>query len=154
MTDKNLSPGIFYHGSAVVGIKTLLPYSKAHNTIKNPVVYLTPNETLSLFYIWNRPYKFVTFNENDLGTVVYTEWYDNQFSDLIKGLSGSIYECVDDMCIHPTHIAGVYNSEVPVNVSKETVIDDVFEEIRKRIADGRVILRTYGSLNKEEKKRL
>ena len=142
MTDKSVSPGIFYHGSAVVGIKTLLPYSKAHNTIKNPVVYLTPNETLSLFYIWNRPYKFVTFNENDLGTVVYTEWYDNQFSDLIKGLSGSIYECVDDMCIHPTHIAGVYNSEVPVNVSKETVIDDVFEEIRKRIADGRVILRT------------
>ncbi|MBR6410932.1 MAG: hypothetical protein IKS35_06085 [Clostridia bacterium] len=154
MTDKNVSPGIFYHGSAVVGIKTLLPYSKAHNTIKNPVVYLTPNETLSLFYIWNRPYKFVTFNENDLGTVVYTEWYDNQFSDLIKGLSGSIYECVDDMCIHPTHIAGVYNSEVPVNVSKETVIDDVFEEIRKRIADGRVILRTYGSLNNEEKEKI
>ena len=58
------------------------------------------------------------------------------------------------MCIHPTHIAGVYNSEVPVNVSKETVIDDVFEEIRKRIADGRVILRTYGSLNKEEKEKI
>ena len=130
MTDKNVSPGIFYHGSAVVGIKTLLPYSKAHNTIKNPVVYLTPNETLSLFYIWNRPYKFVTFNENDLGTVVYTEWYDNQFSDLIKGLSGSIYECVDDKCIYSTHIAGVYNSDVPVNVSKETVIDNTVEYFR------------------------
>ena len=154
MTDKNVSPGTFYHGSAVTGIKTLLPYSKAHNTIKTPVVYLTPNETLALFYIWTRPYKFVTFNENDQGTVVYTEWYENQFSDLVKGLSGSIYECVDDTNIYSTHIAGVYNSIVPVNVSKETVIDDVFKEIRKRIADGRVILRSYGSLDKEEKEKI
>jgi hypothetical protein len=154
MTDKNVSPGIFYHGSAVVGIKTLLPYSKAHNTIKNPVVYLTPNETLALFYIWNRPYKFVTFNENDQGTVVYTEWYENQFSDLIKGLSGSVYECAAAPCIRSTHIIGVYNSAVPVTVAKETVIDDVFKEINKRIEDGRVILRTFGSLSREEKEKI
>ena len=154
MTDKSVSPSIYYRGSAVVGIRTLLPYSKAHNTIKNSVIYLTPNETLALFYIWNRPYKFVTFNENDQGTVVYTEWYENQFSDLMKGLSGSVYECVAAPNIRATHIAGVYNSDIPVTVSKETVIDDVYKEINKRIADGRVILRTFGSLDREEKEEI
>jgi len=146
--------GIFYHGSAVMGIKTLMPYSKAHNTIKKPVVYLTPNQTLALFYVWNRSYKFVTFNENEHGTVVYTEWYENQFSDLMKGLRGSIYECEKDSSIYPTHIAGVYNSDIPVNVSKETVVDDVFGEVQKRIGDGRVILRTWGSLDAEEKEKI
>ena len=154
MTDEKTQGKVFYHGSAVKGIQTLLPFSKSHNTIKKPVVYLTPNETLALFYIWDRPYKFVTFEENEKGTVVYTEWYENQFSDLMRGLSGSVYECSDDPRIYATHIAGVYNSEEPVNVIKETVIADVFEEIRKRIADGRVILRSYGSLGADEKEKI
>lgn len=145
---------VFYHGSAVKGIRTLLPFSKSHNTIKKPVVYLTPNETLALFYIWDRPYKFVTFEENEQGSVVYTEWYENQFSDLMRGLSGSIYECEDDPRIYATHIAGVYNSDEPINVCKETVIADVFNEIQKRIADGRVILRTYGLLDAEQKEKI
>lgn len=153
--DEEKSPRkVFYHGSAVKGIRTLMPFSKSHNTIKKPVIYLTPNETLALFYIWNRPYKFVTFNENDNGVVVYTEWYENQFSDLMKGISGSVYECEDDPCIYRTHISGVYNSDVPINVCKETVIGDVFKEIQKRIADGRVILRTYGLLDAEQKEKI
>lgn len=154
MTYEKTPVKVFYHGSAVKGIRTLMPFSKSHNTIKKPVVYLTPNETLALFYIWNRPYKFVTFNENDNGVVVYTEWYENQFSDLMRGLSGSIYECADDPRIYATHIAGVYNSDVPVSVCKEIVIDDVFEEIQKRIADGRVIMRRYGSLRVDEKEKI
>ena len=155
LMNKERSPHkVFYHGSAVKSIRTLMPFSKSHNTIKKPVIYLTPNETLALFYIWNRPYKFVTFNENDSGAVVYTEWYENQFSDLLRGISGSVYECNDDPCIYETHIAGVYNSDVPINICKETVIGNVFEEIQKRIADGRVILRTYGSLTMEEKEKI
>lgn len=150
MTEE-IKPSLFYHGSFVKGIRILQPFSKSHNTIKKPVVYLTPNETLALFYIWNRPYKFVTFTENEQGIVVYTENYENQFSELMSGLSGSIYECLDDPCIYSTHIAGVFNSDIRVAVSKETIIDDVYGEVQKRIADGRVILRTYGSLGAEEK---
>ncbi len=153
--NEEISPRkVFYHGSAVKSIRTLMPFSKSHNTIKKPVVYLTPNETLALFYIWNRPYKFVTFNENESGVIVYTEWYENQFSDLMRGVSGSVYECCDDPYIYETHIPGVYNSDLPVIVYKETVIGNVFEEIQKRIADGRVILRTYGSLEVEEKEKI
>ncbi len=144
---------IFYHGSPVKGIKTLQPFSKSHNTIKKPVVYLTPNETLALFYIWNRAYKYVTFSENESGVVVYTESYENQFKDLYKGVSGSVYECKDDPCIYLTHVAGVYNSEQPVDVCKETVIDDVYEEICKRMGRGKVILKTYASLTPEEKEK-
>ena len=151
---KDTAHKMFYHGSSVKGIQKLMPFSKAHNTIKKPVVYLTPNETLALFYIWSRPYKFVTFNENEHGVVVYTEYYENQFEDLLKGLSGSIYECADDPCIYSTHIEGVYNSEVPLSVCRETVIEDVYMEIKKRIADGRVVLHTYQSLDYKEKERI
>ena len=152
---ENESPQkVFYHGSYVKGIRVLQPFSKSHNTVKKPVVYLTPNETLALFYICNRMYKFVTFSENGQGVVVYTEWYENQFNDLTKGICGSIYECIDDHCIYATHIEGVYNSDVPVRVFKETVIDDVHNEILKRTSDGRVILRTYRSLDAEEKEKI
>ena len=152
---ENDSPNkIFYHGSSVKGIRVLEPFSKSHKTGKKPVVYLTPNETLALFYIWDRPYKFVTFSENEQGAVVYTEWYDGQFDDLTKGLCGSIYECRDDRNIYATHIEGVYNSDVPLKVSKETPIDDARAEMLKRISDGRVILRTYSSLGAEEKERI
>ena len=154
MTDTETPRKVFYHGSAVKGIKVLQPFQKAHNTIKKRVVYLTPNETLSLFYIWDRPYKFVTYEENEQGAVVYTEYYENQFADLLKGLSGSVYECADDPCIYSTHIEGVYNSDVPLTVSKETVIEDVFEEIKKRIGDGRVVLRAYRDLSAEEKEKI
>lgn len=151
MVEKEAPRKTFYHGSSVKGIRVLTPFAASHNTIKKSVVYLTPNETLALFYIWNRIYRFVTFEEDERGVVVYTEWYENQFEDLTKGLSGSVYECADDPCIHATHVAGVFNSDVPVRISKETVIDDVFEELQKRIADGRVVLRRYRSLGEAEK---
>ena len=154
MTDKESPRKVFYHGSSVRGIKTLKPFSKSHNTIKKSVIYLTQNETLALFYIWNRPYKFVTFEEDERHVVVYTEFYENQFEELLKGLSGSIYECSDDPCISGTHIDAVYNSEAPLTVRKETVFNDVFEEIKNRITDGRVILRTYHTLNAEEKEKI
>ena len=145
---------IFYHGSSVQGIRLLKPFSKSHNTIKKPVVYLTPNETLALFYIWEREYKFVTFDEDERGAVVYTEWYENQFDDLTRGLSGSVYACLDDPRIYATHVKGVFNSDEPVPVLSETVIDDVQGEIRKRIADGRVVLRPYRTLDEEEKEKI
>ena len=136
------------------GIRELKPFSKSHNTIKKPVVYLTPNETLALFYIWDRAYKFVTFEEDGRGVVVYTEWYENQFEDLTGGLHGSVYECRNAPTFYATHIAGVYNSDVPVPVAKETVIDDVPGEICKRIADGRVVIRRYSSLTETEKEEI
>ena len=145
---------VFYHGSSVKGIRVLKPFSASHNTIKKPVVYLTPNETLALFYIWSRPYKFVTYSENEEGVVVYTEWYEDQLMDLARGVSGSIYECSDDGNIYATHMNGVYNSDVPVEVEKETPIDDLYEEILRRIDDGRVIFRTYRSLDEEEKEKI
>ena len=147
-------PDTFYHGSFVKGLRILKPFSDPNNTIKKSVVYLTPNETLALFYIWNRIYKFVTFSENEHDVVVYTEWYENQLIDLTKGLCGSIYECLDDPGIHDTHVYRVYNSETSVTVRKETVINDVYDEIRKRIADGRIILRAYHSLDTDEKEKI
>lgn len=141
----------FYHGSYVKEIKELKPFSKAHNTIKKPVVYLTPNESLALLYIWNRPYKHVTFEESGNGNVVYTEWYEGQLYDFYNGVSGSIYECLDDTSIYATHLASVYNSDIPVAVNKETVIPDVYAEILEREKSGKIIINWYADLSAEEK---
>lgn len=44
---------LYYHGSAVPGIKSLEPRSKLHNNIAKDVLYLTSSAPYALVYIWS-----------------------------------------------------------------------------------------------------
>jgi hypothetical protein len=142
---------ICYHGSYIKGLRELLPFSKSHNTIKKEVVYLTPNESYALFYIWNRPYKWVTFGADENGIIVFTEWFENQLIEFYKGVSGYIYECdMNNPDIVQTHIKDVLNSEKPVPVINYKEIDDCYAEILKREELGAVKIKRYDTLTQEE----
>lgn len=143
---------IIYHGSFITNIKELQPYSKSHNTIKESVVYLTPNYYLALLYIWNRSYKFVTFSENDNNKVIYTEWFENQLFEFYYHVSGSIYACnMNNTNIYKTHISSVYNSKMPIKVINECKISDVYSEIIKQVSLENIIVKKYQDLSVSEK---
>lgn len=141
-----------YHGTHIQHIRTLTPIANPQNAITKSTICFTPNPNIALFYIWNRAYKWVAFGEEENGHVVFTEYYKNMLYDFYRKTSGSIYECEsDNPNIRPTHMKGVYISEVPVVVQKEIIIPDVYEEICKQSALGNIIVREYAQLTTEEK---
>ena len=143
---------ILYHGSYTQDIDKLKPVSTRTNAISKAVVCLTSNPYIALFYIWSRPYKWVAFDEDENGKVVFTEQYDGMLFDFYNNISGSIYECDgNNPQITQTHMKGVYTSEYPINIAKENVIPNVYEEIIKHEEAGNIIIRRYSHLSTEEK---
>ncbi len=143
---------ILYHGTHIQGIETLKPIATRINAISKAVVCLSSNPYTALFYIWSRPYKWVAFDEDSNGRVVFTEQYEGMLFDFYNNLSGSIYECDgNDPQITQTHMEGVYTSESPINITKEILISNVYEEIIKHEATGNIIIRRYTHLSAEEK---
>lgn len=146
---------LFFHGSYIKGLTQLRPLSKSHNTIKKPVVYLTPIHAYALLYIWNRPYKWVTFNVDHDGIVVFNEVFEHQLFEFYNGLSGCIYECdAKNPNICKTHINRVYNSEKPVQITGYQTIENVYNEIRNRENQGEIRVLRYGKLSNKEKQKI
>lgn len=144
-----------YHGTQVQNIEQLKPFATRGNAISKPVICFTPNHCVALLYIWNRSYKWVTFSENENGKLVFTEHYENMLYDFYNKISGSIYKCDgDNPDITPTHMKGVYTSEVPITVEKETKIDNVYDEILKQESFGNIIIRRYDQLSVDDKKEI
>lgn len=141
-----------YHGTQVQNIEQLKPFATRGNAISKPVICFTPNHCIALLYIWNRSYKWVTFQENENGNVVFTENYENMLFDFYNKISGSIYECDGDNSeITLTHMKGVYSSEVPIPVEKETKINNVYDEVLKQELLGNIIIRRYHQLSSDDK---
>lgn len=144
-----------YHGTQVQNIEQLKPFATRGNAISKPVICFTPNYCIALLYIWNRSYKWITFSENENGKVVFTEHYENMLYDFYNKESGSIYECDgDNPDITPTHMKGVYTSEVPIPVEKEMKVYNVYDEILKQEFLGNIIIRRYEQLSDDDKKEI
>ena len=141
-----------YHGTQIQNIKKLEPFATQGNAISKPVICFTPSYCTALLYIWNRSYKWVTFSEEPNGKVVFVEHYENMLCDFYNNVSGSIYECDgDNPAITPTHMKGVYTSEISIPVEKEIQIDNVYDEILKQESLGNIIIQRYGQLSLEDK---
>ena len=146
---------ILYHGTHMQNIATLKPFATRRNAISKPAICFTPNPHIALFYICNRSYKWVTFNENENGKVVFTEHYENMLYDFYNNVSRSIYECNgNNPCISPTHMKGVYVSESPMKVEKETVIANAYDEILNQESLGNITVQRYDQLSADEKSRI
>lgn len=143
---------ILYHGTYVQKIEVLKPFATRGNAISKPVVCFTPNFCMALLYIWNRSYKWVTFNENTDGKIIFTEHYDNMLYDFYSQVSGSVYECDgNNSDIQSTHMKSVFISETPIGVEKEIVVPSVYEEVMKQESLGNIVVRRYNQLSSEEK---
>lgn len=142
---------ISYHGTQVQNIEQLKPFATRGNAISKPVICFTPNPCIALLYIWNRPYKWVTFRENENRKVIFTEHYENMLYDFYSQVNGSVYQCNgNNPDIVPTHMKGVYTSEACVPIEKKILIDNAYDEILKKESLGNII-RRYNQLSSDDK---
>lgn len=77
---------IAYHGTTVGNLRLLRPFANPHSNLSYPCVYLSTNKALASIYIWNRPYKWMTFEIREDGLPVYNESFKN-------GLKGIVWRC-------------------------------------------------------------
>ena len=131
-----------YHGSHAHGIERLLPYSKLHGTDVN-VVYLTDSYPYSLFYIWDSEHnlkkgKHVTAWIRD-GIVYYEEQFPRQLEAFYKGVKGYVYVVEDsDEFAEVDERESMWYSEKEACIASVELIEDVYDEIMKCSADGRI----------------
>ena len=143
-----------YHGSFNPDIRQLSASSENHDNSKENVVYMTTNRAYALFYIWDaehnrRKNKWVTSWINN-GIVGYHEQFPGQLKSFYENVSGFIYYCSknDDwikaskpdtwMCKHDVEIEGFEK------------VKNVYEEILKCEAEGKVHIVRFETMTSEE----
>ena len=75
---------IAYHGTTVGNLRLLRPFANPHSNLSYPCVYLSTNKALASIYIWNRPYKWMTFEIREDGLPVYNESFKNGLKMCIR----------------------------------------------------------------------
>lgn len=84
---------VAYHGTTVGNIDILRPFANPQSNLQYPCVYLSTNKALAAIYIWNRPYKWMTFEIQEDGLPVYNESFKNGLYEFYHGVKGYIYTC-------------------------------------------------------------
>lgn len=136
-----------YHGSECIGITELEPRSKLHNTDKK-VLYLTDNIPYALYYIWDE--KHNGYNEKHVtgwinnGIAYYEEQFPDQLKTFYKGVSGYLYYTFKNSDIQFVEKRkGLYYSLKNTVVAKVIYILDVYEELLKYEASGKLKILRY-----------
>ena len=137
---------IYYHGSNIPDITELKCGGR------DSVVYLTHSRAYALLYIRDRDLDYVTSGFREDGTLIYEEWFPGQMEQLYQGQSGYLYYCDKEEHFAPGRARGITVSYAPVAVSGCEYIADVYEELRKELAAGRIKRLAYDSLSAERKK--
>ena len=143
---------IAYHGTVVAGLRTLKPFASPHSNLKYPCVYLSTNKALSSIYIWNKDYKWMTFEIREDGMPVYNESFKNCLLEFYGGVKGYIYICDADFeTDENTTIKHAVISREPVDVLDVDVVNDAYERILQYENDGMLIINRYENLPEEQK---
>ncbi|HEY5523922.1 MAG TPA: hypothetical protein VIK26_01150 [Clostridium sp.] len=139
---------MYYHGSSVKGLKTLLPYLSDH---KQPYIYFATNPVVAVFYmihIVERPYNWFTYGFSESGIPTYTEYYPNAMADVYSGKTGYLYECSKvDNIQNPTNINCAYVCETPMLIDKCTVFKNIYENFLEYEKQGKLIIQRYETLS-------
>lgn len=131
-----------YHGSAVPNITELLTNAKSYDG-KHDILYLTDNFAYSLFYIWDSKHnlkkrKHVTCGIEN-GIVYYEEQFENQLKRFYDGVSGFVYVVNDsDGFRQVADRESMWFSDNNALVSEAIFIPNVYEEIQKYVAEGKI----------------
>lgn len=99
----------FYHGSPVGGLNELKPFLSEHG---KPYIYFAADPLIALLYAVKpvpKPFSYYPCGFDKDGTIHYSEYYQNAFSDIYKCKQGYLYECDDiPSAGNPTQINGVF----------------------------------------------
>lgn len=140
----------FYHGSAIAGIRSLIPHESNHG---KPYVYLTKNPTLALLYSHNpmtRPNGFFTYCWDSNWNLRYDEYFPDALKELYRGKQGYVYQCEGEFKALE-HSPWIYVSETPVAVTGVDFYSDLYTELLKREASGEIQICRYSDASEEKR---
>ena len=141
----------FYHGSPVGGLNELKPFLSEH---EKQYVYFTQNPVVALLYAVHpvpKPFSYYPYGFDKDGTIHYSEYYQNAFSDIYKCKQGYLYECDDIPSVgNPTQINGVFVCENAVTVDRVTMIPNLYDCLMEYQQQGLFRIRSIDTISDKE----
>ncbi len=138
---------LLYHGSVVPNITELLTYAKSHDGKRN-ILYLTDSLPYSLFYIWDSKHNFkkgkhiTCWIKN--GIVYYEEQFKNQLKRFYDGVSGYVYVVNNSKAFKQvSDRESMWFSYNNVSVFEVVYVPNVYDEIQKYVAEGKIKIISY-----------
>jgi len=105
---------------------------------------------MAAIYIWNKPFKWMSFHVQDDGIPVITESFPNHIKEFYHGVSGCIYSCegefITDYAVGIKHAA---ISKSPVPVTDADIVDNAYDRLMEYQREGSLIIRHYDELPRE-----
>ena len=147
-----------YHGSIVPNITELITNAKSHDG-KSNVLYLTDSLPYSLFYIWDSKHnlkkgKHVTCGIKN-GIVYYEEQFENQLKRFYDGVSGFVYVVKNsDNFRQVADRESMWFSYNNVSIFEVVYVPNVYDEIQKYVAEGKIKITKYSEMDKGKIKML
>ncbi len=141
---------VAYHGTVMGNIHFLKPFASPSSNLKYPCIYLSTNKALSSIYIWNKPYKWITFEIREDGAPVYNESFKNGLFEFYSGVKGYIYTCESDFEIdEKTTIKYAVVSKKPVPIKEVDIVDNAYDRILQYEKQGWLIINHFEDLSDE-----
>lgn len=145
---------IAYHGTIAGGITELKPFANPYSNLKYPCVYLSTNKALSTIYIWNKEYKWMTFEISENGIPVYNESFKNSLIEFYSGIKGYIYRCDSDFEIDEnTTIKYAVISRHFVKILDVDIVEDAYERILQYEKEGLLAINHFENLSEKQKQK-
>ena len=143
-----------YYGTVVRNLEVLQPFANPYSNLRYPCVYLSTNQALASIYIWNRPYKWMTFEIGADGIPIYTESFLHGLYEFYNGVQGVIYTCEGDFVVDEnTAIRHAVVSREPVAISSADMVENAYERILQYERDGLLKINRYKTLSDKQRRR-
>lgn len=134
----------------VGNIDTLQPFANSYSNLKYPCVYLSTSKALSAIYIWDKPYKWMTFEIREDGMPVYNESFKDALYEFYNNVSGYIYSCEEDFDIDDnTKIRCAVISKKPVVIKEIDKVKNAYKRILQYEKQGLIVINRYENLSDE-----
>lgn len=146
---KIVSNPTLYHGSILGGLDTILANAKSH-TDCGQVAYFSSDRAYALVCCRSREENFVTMGPRN-GVQHYFERFPEQLKVMYSGKEGFIYTPITAETLKNTR-GNSWESPLDVPVFLLEHVMDVYVEILKEEAEGRVIIHRYNEIDRAEQK--
>ena len=141
---------MLYHGTVIGGLRYIKANAKSHASGEK-VAYFTGDRCYALICCRDSKNNFVTMGLRPDGKQHYFERFPDQLKTLYSGRNGYLYVLDSNEGLKNTN-GNTWESEKDVSVSRCEVIEDVYPEILKEEAAGKLVIHRYEEIDSAEQK--
>lgn len=143
---------IAHHGTTVPRLSVLRPFANPDSNLAHPCVYLSTDRALASLYVWNRPFKWMTFEIGEDGLPVYFESFPHGLETFYAGVTGCLYTCEGTFeTDERTTIRHAVVCRQPVPVAAAEEVPDALERILRFAREGKLLLHRYEDLTDQRR---